>query len=98
MELLTPDGWSPATAINSLVMSIRAMLLAGDARLLTSDPKAKEARRLSHSCARAATRRNSGCQRAQVDYAYREAQKDFAHIVKVHRKSGWTDHKLFKNA
>ena len=45
MELLTPDGWSPATAINSLVMSIRAMLLAGDARLLTTDPKAKEARR-----------------------------------------------------
>lgn len=33
MELLTPSEWSPATSISALVMSVRAMLLMGNARL-----------------------------------------------------------------
>ena len=32
MELLTPSEWSPATSVNALVMSVRAMLLVGEAR------------------------------------------------------------------
>ena len=42
MELLTPSEWSPATSISALVMSVRAMLLVGNARLKTTDAKAKE--------------------------------------------------------
>lgn len=42
MELLTPSEWSPATSINALVMSVRAMLLVGNARLKTTSRNAKE--------------------------------------------------------
>ncbi|KAL1515863.1 hypothetical protein AB1Y20_002478 [Prymnesium parvum] len=42
MELLTPSGWSPVTSIIALVMSIRSMLHAGDARLRTTAIDAKE--------------------------------------------------------
>lgn len=42
MELLTPSEWSPATSVNALVMSIRAMLLVGNARLREVKPGARE--------------------------------------------------------
>ena len=32
MELLTDSGWSPATSIDALVQSVRAMLMAGQER------------------------------------------------------------------
>lgn len=75
MELLTPQGWSPATSIDALVQSVRAMLMAGKARLLSIDPAAREA-----------------------DYTYAGAKRDFAHILSVHGKHGWTSHPMFKNA
>ena len=34
--------WSPATSINALVMSVRAMLLMGNARLRTTAPNTTE--------------------------------------------------------
>lgn len=43
MELLTPQQWSPATSINALIMSVRAMLIVGKAALRTTAPGAKEA-------------------------------------------------------
>ena len=42
MELLTPSEWSPATHINALVMSIRAMLVVGNARLKSTVKGTKE--------------------------------------------------------
>lgn len=42
MELLTPSEWSPATSISALVMSVRAMLICGQARLRTASPSARE--------------------------------------------------------
>lgn len=42
MELLTPSGWSPATSIDALVQSVRAMLMAGNARLHSTEPSTKE--------------------------------------------------------
>ena len=42
MELLTPSEWSPATSISALVMSVRAMLLVGKARLKSVAPGTKE--------------------------------------------------------
>ena len=66
---------SPATSISALVMSVRAMLLAGNARLKTTDPKARES-----------------------DYHLEEAKRDFAHITKIHKERGWTNHAMFKNA
>jgi len=42
MELLTPEGWSPATSIDALVQSVRAMLMVGNARLASTEPSAKE--------------------------------------------------------
>lgn len=43
MELLTPEGWSPATTIEALVMSVRAMLEVGRAELATASMRAREA-------------------------------------------------------
>lgn len=42
MELLTQSGWSPATSIEALVQSVRAMLMAGQARLRETARSAKE--------------------------------------------------------
>ena len=42
MELLTPSGWSPATSIDALVHSVRAMLMAGNARLHSTEQSTKE--------------------------------------------------------
>jgi len=42
MELLTDSGWSPATSIDALVQSVRAMLMAGQARLRERSPSTKE--------------------------------------------------------
>ena len=75
MELLTPSEWSPATSISALVMSVRAMLLVGKARLKSIAPHVREA-----------------------DYRADEARRDFAHILKIHSKHGWTSHPVFKNA
>ena len=75
MELLTPSEWSPATSIPALVMSVRAMLLVGKARLRSTAPSTRE-----------------------LDYRYNEARKDFAHIVQVHKKHGWTNHPMFRNS
>ena len=75
MELLTPSGWSPATSIDALVQSTRAMLMAGKARLRSTLPTTRE-----------------------PDYAFDEARRDFAHIVKLHKQHGWTSHPMFKNS
>ena len=75
MELLTPQGWSPATSVDALIQSVRAMLAAGGARLAATDPDVRE-----------------------PDYTYEGARRDFAHIVSVHSKHGWTSHPMFKNA
>ena len=75
MELLTPSGWSPATSIDALVQSVRAMLMAGNARLASLEPSTREA-----------------------DYTFEGAKRDFAHILNVHGKHGWTSHPMFKNA
>mmetsp|Transcript_37453 Transcript_37453/g.89904 ORF Transcript_37453/g.89904 Transcript_37453/m.89904 type:complete len:175 (-) Transcript_37453:303-827(-) len=43
MELLTPQGWSPATSLNAVIMSVRSMLLcAPAARLATTARNARE--------------------------------------------------------
>ena len=42
MEMLTPQQWSPATSINALIQSVRAMLDMGKAALRTTAPGAKE--------------------------------------------------------
>jgi len=34
----------------------------------------------------------------EPDYQYEEARRDFAHIVKIHKKVGWTSHPMFKNS
>ena len=70
MELLTPEGWSPATSINALVMSVRGMLLmeGHETRLKTRDRK-EGAREHDYSSAAAkrdfahivSVHRQSGC-------------------------------------
>ena len=44
MELLTPQGWSPATSLNAVIMSVRSMLLCGEhaARLANTARGARE--------------------------------------------------------
>ena len=42
MELLTPQGWSPATSLNAIIMSVRSMLHCGSARLKTTERGARE--------------------------------------------------------
>ena len=34
----------------------------------------------------------------EPDYCVEEARRDFAHIVNVHKKHGWTSHPMFKNS
>jgi hypothetical protein len=53
MELLTPQEWSPATSISALVMSVRAMLLVGQARLKSTEKGTKEPDYCVEECAAA---------------------------------------------
>jgi hypothetical protein len=106
MELLTPDGWSPATSIQAMVMSIRTSRAARAelarahrprTRVLADGSLSLAVLQMEGHEARLQTRdRKEGAR--EHDYSAKEAKRDFAHIVSVHKQGGWTSHKMFRDS
>ena len=74
MELLTKEGWNPINDIESVIVSIRSLLVVGDGRLESSTvavdkPEAKRPRVGSYSVS--------------------EAEAAYSHLSTYHKEKGW---------
>jgi ubiquitin-conjugating enzyme E2 Q len=52
MELLTSEGWNPVNDIESVIVSIRSLLVVGDGRLSAAVEMSKEAREAALAAAK----------------------------------------------
>ena len=97
MELLTKDGWNPVNDIESVIVSIRSLLVVGDGRLEAaynmSDTRYQEL-----LTAAAAASEKPDAKRAKVEtspknpggaYSTAEAEAAYTHLSDYHKKKGW---------
>lgn len=103
MELLTKDGWNPVNDIESVIVSIRSLLVVGDGRLQAAYemPEAKYQARLKASKkadedpSRKRQKKDDDSQkRAPTDadggsYTVAEAHAAYSHLSDYHKKKGW---------
>lgn len=99
MELLTKDGWNPVNDIESVIVSIRSLLVVGDGRLEAaynmSDSRYQE---LLTAAASAADSQKPEAKRQRVEpnsknpggaYSTAEAEAAYSHLSDYHKKKGW---------
>uniref|UniRef100_A0A7S3L5E8 UBC core domain-containing protein n=1 Tax=Amphora coffeiformis TaxID=265554 RepID=A0A7S3L5E8_9STRA len=103
MELLTSDGWNPVNDIESVIVSIRSLLVVGEGRLEaasnmspTQYAAALEAARSEKPAASAASsnnkkrlRTNSAGDAVAAGYSVSEAKAAYEHLSSYHKKKGW---------
>jgi ubiquitin-conjugating enzyme E2 Q len=97
MELLTKDGWNPVNDIESVIVSIRSLLVVGDGRLEAaynlSDTRYQELLAAASSAGDV----KPGAKRPRVDssknsggtYTTAEAEAAYTHLSDYHKKKGW---------
>ena len=101
MELLTREGWNPVNDIESVIVSIRSLLVVGDGRLQAAvDMPASER---EAKLASAATKKHArddetddaqkplakASKSASGSYSMAEAQAAYSHLSDYHEKKGW---------
>lgn len=105
MELLTKDGWNPINDIESVIVSIRSLLVVGDGRLQAA-AELSESR--YEALLKAATgKEESSAKRQKLEegkhaaqakpvtkdqigtYTDSEAQAAYSHLSDYHKKKGW---------
>merc|ERR1712046_572902 len=105
MELLTKEGWNPINDIESVIVSIRSLLVVGDGRLQAA---AELSDTRYQSLLKAATgkgvddsssRKRQRVEGAKYDkpvtkeqvgtYTASEAQAAYSHLSDYHKKKGW---------
>jgi len=106
MELLTTEGWNPINDIESVIVSIRSLLVVGDGRLqavVDMPPRKQEA-----ACQKAEGDREEGIgsKRKREDgdgveetkgkydagqYTTAEAKAAYSHLSNFHKKKGWSN-------
>ena len=103
MELLTSDGWNPVNDIESVIVSIRSLLVVGEGRLEaasnmspTQYATALEAARSEKPAASEASsnnkkrlRTNSAGDAVAAGYSVSEAKAAYEHLSSYHKKKGW---------
>lgn len=103
MELLTKDGWNPINDIESVIVSVRSLLVVGDGRLQAayelSDSRYEALLEAAESVASADAKRQklaSGDHSAKPvakssigGYTDTEAQAAYSHLSDYHKKKGW---------
>jgi ubiquitin-protein ligase len=101
MELLTKDGWNPVNDIESVIVSIRSLLVVGDGRLQAASElskarydgllKAAELERDEDGeegpKAKKARLENQKVQAGS--YSSNEAKSAYSHLSDYHKKKGW---------
>lgn len=104
MELLTKDGWNPVNDIESVIVSIRSLLVVGDGRLQAAYemPDAKYQARLKANKKNnddpvtkrvkkddGAPPRHSNNDADGGSYSVAEAHAAYSHLSDYHKKKGW---------
>ena len=103
MELLTRDGWNPVNDIESVIVSIRSLLVVGDGRLRAAvDMPASQREEILAAAAASKKRARDGSQdageedavpkvskKATGSYSMAEAQAAYSHLSDYHKKKGW---------
>lgn len=89
MELLTKDGWNPINDMESVVVSIRSLLVEGGGRLEDAKSLDKETyqERLSDSSTTTTTMADS-CR----GYSEHEAKDAHKYLVDYHKEKGWSNY------
>ncbi|GAX22198.1 ubiquitin-conjugating enzyme E2 Q [Fistulifera solaris] len=94
MELLTKDGWNPVNDIESVIVSIRSLLVVGDGRLEAaynlSDTRYQELLAAATEVKPASKRpRTESSKNAGGAYTTAEAEAAYTHLSDYHKKKGW---------
>lgn len=100
MELLTKEGWNPVNDIESVIVSIRSLLVVGDGRLAAA-AEMSSSKREEILASRKRARDESGDNIEKNDrkaksskttvgqYSLAEAQAAYSHLSDYHKKKGW---------
>jgi len=80
MELLTSEGWNPVNDIESVIVSIRSLLVVGDGRLAAVPDKVDD---------EPATKRRKDEKKSSGSYTTAEAKAAYSHLTAYHKKKGW---------
>mmetsp|Transcript_29377 Transcript_29377/g.70656 ORF Transcript_29377/g.70656 Transcript_29377/m.70656 type:complete len:389 (+) Transcript_29377:229-1395(+) len=102
MELLTKDGWNPINDIESVIVSVRSLLVVGDGRLQAAVDLSKKR---YQALLEAASGESSEAKRQKLatgdhsakpvaksnigGYSNSEAQAAYSHLSDYHKKKGW---------
>ena len=101
MELLTREGWNPVNDIESVIVSIRSLLVVGDGRLQAAVEMPASQR---EAILAAATKKHGRDEEESDDtqkplakvsksvsgsYSMAEAQAAYSHLSDYHQKKGW---------
>ena len=102
MELLTNDGWNPVNDIESVIVSIRSLLVVGEGRLEAAAnlPAAQYQAALAAAKAKfedskltpqetKRLRANSAGDAVASGYSVSEAKAAYEHLSSYHKKKGW---------
>jgi ubiquitin-conjugating enzyme E2 Q len=97
-ELLTKEGWNPINDIESVIVSIRSLLVVGDGRLQAAVeiPEARYSSRLKAAQEEKAPPEDGEPQLKKArfndeigSYTAAEAQSAYSHLSDYHKKKGW---------
>lgn len=99
MELLTKEGWNPVNDIESVIVSIRSLLVVGDGRLQAAVemPASQRDAILAAASNKHARDESDDVQKpgakvsktASGSYSMAEAQAAYSHLSDYHQKKGW---------
>ncbi|CAB9501751.1 enzyme E2 Q2 [Seminavis robusta] len=103
MELLTKDGWNPVNDIESVIVSIRSLLVVGDGRLQAAhdmpEPKyqarLKASKKSSEDQSRKRQKKDDESEKRSSQsqdggsYTVAEAHAAYSHLSDYHKKKGW---------
>jgi ubiquitin-conjugating enzyme E2 Q len=100
MELLTRDGWNPVNDIESVIVSIRSLLVVGDGRLQAAAeiPTTQREAILAKAIDKKRERDDDDSddepaqkvsKKASGSYSMAEAQAAYSHLSDYHKKKGW---------
>lgn len=104
MELLTKDGWNPINDIESVIVSVRSLLVVGDGRLQAASELSDKRYKALLEAASGETTAEAKRQKLTSDnehaakpvakstiggYTDSEAQAAYSHLSDYHKKKGW---------
>lgn len=88
MELLTKDGWNPINDIESVIVSIRSLLVEGGGRL--AEAQNMDAEKYNNLLK---TQKPKACSNStNLEYSTKEARDAHKYLTGFHEEHGWSDH------